>query len=544
MTKASENIFSMLDQSKKISTENPQESINLGKNSLKMAKENNLKKEEGCALIYMAYACRVISDYVNGLKYSFDAINIFTEIGDIEGTIRAHNIIGIIYFYLGSYNQAIEHMFKSLNIIKNTDYNFLKSCVITNIGEIYRESGDNENAMKNYNEALEISNIYGFEQNKAAIMLNIGKIYSDIGNYNEALDFLYKSKKIFIESKDFVTLGEIESEIGKLMFKQGHIGAAREHYFQALKNLNNVKNKYYIIDVLINIGILEAATSKSSVEYFNLALKYSEEINSNIKISMSYKYLSDYYASENNYKLALEFFKKYHYKQQEMEASNLAKGLEIKKLEFEYIEEKNEIKNLKNIKSSLENEIADSLEKVNNLKRINEKLKNESIIDALTGIYNRRGLEEKIETILINNEKANAYIAIFMIDIDYFKKFNDYWGHLKGDKCIVDICKCISNIKRKNSLFARYGGEEFIYISIVEDFNDAYILGEEIRRKVENLDIRYNENVNCGAVTISVGGAYTSIPLSKPFYELIKAADSELYSAKNNGRNKVYLLSC
>lgn len=544
MIGTSENIFSLLNQSKKISTENPQKSIELSKNALKMAKENNLEKEEGYALIHMAYACRVISDYVNALKYSFDAINIFIKIGDIEGIIRAHNIIGIIYYYLGKYNQAIEHMFKCLNILKNTNYHFLKSCVITNMGEIYREAGDNENAIKSYNEALEISTIHGFEQNKAAVMLNMGKVYSSTGKYTEALDLLYKSKKILANSKDFIILGEIESEIGKLLFKQGHINLAREHYFEALKKLNNVKNKYYIIDVLINIGILEAATSRSSVEYFNLALKYSEEINSNIKISMSYKYLSDYYASENNYKLALEFFKKYHYKYQEMEASNIAKSLEIKKLEFEYNQEKNEIENLKSIKNSLEHEIEDSFKKVNNLKKINEQLKKESMIDELTGIYNRRGLNEKIDTILINHEKANAYVAIFMIDIDFFKKFNDYWGHLKGDRCIIDICNCISKIKKNNSLFARYGGEEFIYISIVENFNDAFLLGEDIRRKVENLDIKYNETVDCKVVTVSIGGIYTSLPLSKSFNELINLADSELYRVKNSGRNKVYLVTC
>ncbi|GAA0726942.1 hypothetical protein GCM10008905_23980 [Clostridium malenominatum] len=542
MIKISENIFALLEQSKKLSTENPQESMKLSQSALKIAKENNLKREEGYALIYMAYACRVECDFVKGLKYSFDAINIFSEINDIEGIIRAHNIIGIIYFYFGSYSQAIEHMFKSLSILKNTDYHFLKSCVIANIGEIYREAGDNEDAMKNYMEALEISNLYGFYENKAAIMLNIGKVYSGMDKHCEALDFLCKCKNILMESKDFVTLGEVENEIGKVMFKQGHIDVARQHYFEALKKLNNVKNKYYIIDVLINIGILGDETSKSLVEYFNLALKYSEEIHSNIKISMSYKCLSDYYASENDYKLALEFFKKYHYKQQEMEASNMVKSLEIKKLEFEYSKEKNEIENLKSIRSSMENEIASSLEKVENLKKINDKLKKESILDELTGIYNRRGLNEKLETLLTNHRKANGYCVIFIMDIDCFKKFNDYWGHLKGDKCIIDICKCISNIKRKNSLFARYGGEEFVYISMVEDFNDAYILGEEMRRKVEDLFIKYNEEPECNVVTISVGGVYTPVPLYESFDDLMKMADLQLYNAKNNGRNKVCLI--
>lgn len=539
----SENISSMLERSKKISTENPQQSFELARNALYISMQDNLIKEQAYSLMCMAYASRVMSRYVEGLRYSFDALRIFIDINDIEGKIRAYNIIGIIYFYYGSYKQALEYMLNALELLKSTEDYFLTSCVLNNIGEIYREADDSNNAIINYNEALKISEKYGFEQNKAAIMLNIGKIYSNLKKYSESLDFFYKSRIILLNTNDIVTQGEVECEIGKIMYSLGHLDIAKKHYFTALKKLHSIQNKFYIIDVLVNIGILEATIYGNAIEYFNIALKYAEEIKSDTKISMLYKHLSSYYSNQNDYKSALDFFKKYHYKEQEIEASNLARRLEIKKLEYEYNKKKNEVENLRHLSKTLEDEISVSFEKVEKLKVINEKLKKETIIDELTGIYNRRGLNQKLKELIDNHNNSKEHIVIFLIDIDRFKKYNDYWGHLQGDKCIIDICKCINNIQHKDSFFGRYGGEEFLYIAKAKDFEYAVMLGEKIRKKVGDLNIKYNGNINSDNVTISIGGVYTSLSPSKSIHQLIDAADSQLYHAKNEGRNKVCVIS-
>lgn len=133
-------------------------------------------------------------------------------------------------------------------------------------------------------------------------------------------------------------------------------------------------------------------------------------------------------------------------------------------------------------------------------------------------------------------------IVLFMIDIDNFKKYNDYWGHSQGDICLRKISDSIKKIQNnRGDIFGRYGGEEFIYISTFLSYGDALELGNLIRTEVERIGLYYMDKGEHKNVTISVGGAIGSSLDFSSMANIIETADKELYRAKEMGRNMTIL---
>jgi diguanylate cyclase (GGDEF)-like protein len=126
-----------------------------------------------------------------------------------------------------------------------------------------------------------------------------------------------------------------------------------------------------------------------------------------------------------------------------------------------------------------------------------------------------------------------------MIDVDYFKNFNDTYGHQAGDKCLVEVAKVLNqSLGRSDDLVARYGGEEFILALPGTDENGALLFAESLRAKVEGLNIEHSESLTNQFVTISLG-VFTCTPDKTTTAEIvIEKADKALYKAKKQGRNQ------
>ncbi len=151
-----------------------------------------------------------------------------------------------------------------------------------------------------------------------------------------------------------------------------------------------------------------------------------------------------------------------------------------------------------------------------------------SIIDPLTGIYNRRHFDDMFNRIYNEAKNSNVNFSLMIIDIDHFKKFNDTYGHDVGDKVLKTVVdKIKSNIRKNLDMFFRFGGEEFVILT--SDSKDGAI---RLAKKLNQLEYKDVEKI-----TISIGVSSYHKGMSKD--ELIKAADNNLYKAKENGRNQV-----
>ncbi|MCW8887702.1 MAG: diguanylate cyclase [Gammaproteobacteria bacterium] len=164
-------------------------------------------------------------------------------------------------------------------------------------------------------------------------------------------------------------------------------------------------------------------------------------------------------------------------------------------------------------------------------------------IDALTGINNRRSFEKQLRVEWSRAKRRKEPLSIIMIDIDYFKNYNDTHGHQMGDQCLADVANITNNVlKRPGDLLARYGGEEFIAI-LSTDSEGALGIGNQMQQAVEAAMIENLGSPVSKSLTISVGVA-TDYP-SKELYpdELVARADKALYQAKKGGRNRVVYLN-
>ena len=169
--------------------------------------------------------------------------------------------------------------------------------------------------------------------------------------------------------------------------------------------------------------------------------------------------------------------------------------------------------------------------------KLNRSLESIATIDSLTGVLNRRGLEDASVKMQDICKRINLSMAVLLIDIDYFKKVNDTYGHLVGDDVLRHIAKTISGILRSSDVVGRYGGEEFCAFLPNTNENDALGLAERIRVGIETTPITLGVNVTL-KTTVSIGVA-DSVRAGYDFKGLLATADSAMYGAKNTGRNRV-----
>ncbi|MEN8177002.1 MAG: diguanylate cyclase [Pseudomonadota bacterium] len=170
-------------------------------------------------------------------------------------------------------------------------------------------------------------------------------------------------------------------------------------------------------------------------------------------------------------------------------------------------------------------------------KRLEEKLKFQAVHDQLTGLYNRRVLEERLSDEVDRAVRYNHSLSVFMLDIDHFKRINDNHGHPAGDIALTTLASILEKTTRKTDFLARYGGEEFVVILPETPLDTALLLAERLREEVSNQPVTIDDELRV-EVTASIGIACFPEHTQSP-QELLGIADKALYKAKRDGRNRV-----
>ncbi|MDQ7083057.1 MAG: GGDEF domain-containing protein [Aquificota bacterium] len=170
-------------------------------------------------------------------------------------------------------------------------------------------------------------------------------------------------------------------------------------------------------------------------------------------------------------------------------------------------------------------------------KSLMELLKQQSYIDQLTGLYNRRFLEEVADKISAQIKRRGTILGILMIDIDFFKEVNDRYGHDVGDRVLKEIAQVVKNSVREADYVIRFGGEEILVLLMDVKENMSEKVAEKIRRNVESRTIEFSGGVI--RKTVSIGVSEFPKDCEGKIWRCIKFADVALYRAKEEGRNRV-----
>jgi len=184
--------------------------------------------------------------------------------------------------------------------------------------------------------------------------------------------------------------------------------------------------------------------------------------------------------------------------------------------------------------------VVETLRDITQQKEAQAALQRLATKDGLTGIANRRCFDEALLAEWHRAQRDQTSLALLLVDVDYFKRYNDTYGHQKGDECLKKVAGAMQEkIFRPADLLARYGGEEFVVLMPNTDLHGAQMVAERVQQHVHALAIPHGSSEIDGLVSISVGVA-TAIPAPQLTAEqLLAAADGALYAAKHAGRNRV-----
>jgi diguanylate cyclase (GGDEF)-like protein len=173
---------------------------------------------------------------------------------------------------------------------------------------------------------------------------------------------------------------------------------------------------------------------------------------------------------------------------------------------------------------------------------VHHRLQNLARVDVLTGVYNRRHLQTYLQQAWQRAQHGQDELAVIMLDVDHFKKYNDRYGHPAGDRCLAQVAEAMQAcLRRPGDLVARYGGEEFIAVLPQTSAALAQQAAERIRLTVQTLGLAHAGSHTATVVTVSVGVAGALATPERSASDLISAADAALYEAKHGGRNRVVM---
>ena len=183
--------------------------------------------------------------------------------------------------------------------------------------------------------------------------------------------------------------------------------------------------------------------------------------------------------------------------------------------------------------------VVETISDLTELKNTQIQLEKLATFDGLTGIANRRHFDDQLNSIWFNTQRYKQPLSLLMLDIDYFKQFNDNYGHQDGDDCLVKVANCIDKaLMRSLDMVFRYGGEEFVVLLPDTNRTGAFYMAEKIREAISAMALEHKKSKVSDVVTVSIGIATLNPgPDLKP-EELVAVADTALYEAKAEGRNR------
>jgi len=279
------------------------------------------------------------------------------------------------------------------------------------------------------------------------------------------------------------------------------------------------------------LGGFMLASNKIGLLPINMLTEHGMQLGASLEVMLLSLALADRMASSQREKLRIQ-----------SDRYNLIRRLHHEKAKA-YDAEKDKHEMQKQYSANLEAEVVARTEELQDtlkeLETANEKLKNISITDALTGLSNRRHFDECLQREYKRAHRDQTSLSIMMLDIDYFKKVNDQYGHAAGDVCLQEVAKCmLSHVGREQDIVARYGGEEFSIILPSTDKEGALQVAEAIRKHVECLHLHWEDQTI--RLTISIGLS-SQVPQETDFLSrdvMMQRADQALYHAKRSGRNR------
>ena len=529
------NLDSISSRAEKLGEQNPSEAISLCVDALKNAKRitapsRSLRNQVGRIHLILSHLYIRISAYDQALSSALTAHNIYKDIQLESGAARSLNAIGLANLQLGTFAEALDNLLNALEMAEELDDVRLQLRGLNNLGKLYLKMEEYPKALKYLQKGASLTPTQ--EEDKADLHVNICLAHLHSGEYSKALNHGQKAIRLYEKTIDCIGEAKAYSTVGQVYAAMGHTIEALNYFQQSLErctqdhNIQGIARSHYLIGSLL----FEQHEFKKALKHIQLALKNAQKAKYTTLIYQALHTLYLIHRESENYKAALEAFEKYH--QAKEAVFNEGMTTKIKSLEILHevkeTQQNSEIYRLQNVELTRE---------IEERKKIQAELERIITLDPLTGLFNRRYFFELTQKELDRSRRYNHPISIIMLDIDHFKQVNDRFGHLVGDRVIVEVAHRIRKALRRIDHACRYGGEEFAILLPETSLRQAELVATRLWQLVSKQPTVSGELKL--KITVSVGVATTYLKSPITVDTLLDRADRAMYRAKDNGRNQV-----
>lgn len=464
-----------------------------------------------------------LTNYNTAAKWYQKALGFFKYTESDFYTAACYNNLGAINETQGNFKMALEYYFKTIPIWEKLDDHLHLANTLNNLGIVYEKDHDYDRALEYHHKALHI-----WEKEPESLQLagsynNIGIVYEKQEAHSEALVYYLKSLKIKEKFDDKRSLAITYLNAGNSYVNLENFSKASTYLMDSLEIFKELDEKYGLAVVQNSIARIQSSQGENA-KALKLLKENLELIQENGLRDQEYscmEYIGEIYEKRDDYKVALNWYKKSVKLQQELfseEKSRQVAEMQAK-FDLESKEREAEIYRLKNI------ELAEAYKQVEQLARR----------DGLTGLPNRRDMLEALESEMKRQRRSGKISTIIISDLDKFKQTNDQFGHLAGDYVLKEVGQLLINNLRGQDKVCRWGGEEFLFLLPETELSGGLKVAENLRNKLDTYQFNYKEQ----QIPVTMTFGVTELKSGADLESILKQADGALYYGKAKGRNQV-----
>ena len=488
------------------------------------AYKNDDRELLGFSYLYKGEAYYILNDIESMFQNCARAITFLSVTNQWENLARAYNMMAITSINKGNMSLAADYYIRALNCTDNHPLSPARCSIYINLGYLYMQNGL-------YNEAKEhlltAYDIYNKTHSKEAEINRIIMIYTNLATCYMLCNDL-DIAGLYIKKLD----DECSSHYSDMDYV--YVGCLKARYFNACgdeqsrdSTIENVLARIHkqlpLLDLFDDLySLCELAFEIKQYQVLTQIIDILDPIIESMHMT---------YLERKLLTLKIKYYKIMHYINEYTHATS--RFFEL--VSTQEIEDKRMVANMLYVRRSL----AQTQKSKEEIEAANAVLMKKSETDPLTGLANRYRLTESSQQMIDDCINANLPLTVEILDIDYFKEYNDNYGHQAGDNCIKAVADLIGEMQDDNTFCARYGGDEFIIIYKGLDEQAVLEKAHRIKQNIISLALEHEYSKAFPYVTISQG-LCTSIPVcGHKIWDFLHIADEYLYNVKKNNRNGI-----
>jgi diguanylate cyclase (GGDEF)-like protein len=542
-TTPSEQILARLDLCAAIDQRDAHRVLRLAREATALAAELDDPALQGRCWLEQGVALFTLNELADALAAYEQAGQLFQQAGDEVRRADAIRGMGIVYERLDDFERALAHLFSALHVYEAHGNRKAHARTLNSIGVVYSRSGRPEDGLAAYAQAYQLHRQLDSLLDAAMTRNNMGINLKNLERYDEAEEALLEALALLEQAGSIYYAGAL-SNLALVYERQGRLDEAETAHRRACELARHYGVAYVENESLLCLGRFYLAQGRldEARPLLEAALERSRAARLPSKEAEAHQALAALYKRAGQPAQALDHLEAGHRlerqvfnEQSDQRLKNLQVSFQVERIQREAELERREREALGRAYKELEelhHALQDALQQKEALLKRLERLSHE---DALTGLYNRRYLEQRLVEEFARARRYRHPLTVALADIDNFKQINDRLSHAIGDLTLKQVAQILRQTLRQTDIVARYGGEEFAMVFPETYLEDARYVCQKVRIAVEQYpwqtihpDLR---------VTLSIG---VSDDLSLVNHEkLLADADHWMYQAKYSGKNRV-----